>query len=85
MNENKRISDWLLMAPGDNVILLGKAGARHVGLVDARTEDGLVVWVQTAGTGRKLFHLDDGFEVRRIAPVPDPEPVPAYYSPKKVY
>jgi hypothetical protein len=79
MNENKRLSDWLLLAPGDNVILLGKAGDRHAGVVDARTEDGTVVWVQSPATGRKLYHFDDGFEIRRIFPVTDPEPVPVHH------
>jgi hypothetical protein len=52
---------WCDMRPGQKVWLLGLDGVHYYGVVDDNSEDGAFVWVLTTGSGRKLFHVDDGF------------------------
>ncbi|GAB14816.1 hypothetical protein ARGLB_077_00330 [Arthrobacter globiformis NBRC 12137] len=54
---------WQQLCPGQNVKLTGRSGEDYYGLVDDRTADGSCVWVLTMGSGRKLFHVDDGFDI----------------------
>ncbi|MBT2523468.1 hypothetical protein [Arthrobacter sp. ISL-28] len=53
---------WRQLYPGQKVRLTGAGGDQYQGVVDARTDDGAFVWVLTVGSGRKLFHVDDGFD-----------------------
>ena len=51
---------------GQKVGLAHATGEKHVGVLDDRTDDGAFVWVLTVGSGRRLFHVDDGFEAATL-------------------
>ncbi len=56
---------WRKLQRGQKIWLEDATGEKHFGVVDDRTDDGAFVWVLTAGSGRKLFHVDDGFEAAK--------------------
>ena len=53
---------WCDMWPGQKVLLQRADGVPYYGVVDDCSDDGDFVWVLTSGSGRKLFHVDDGFQ-----------------------
>jgi hypothetical protein len=53
--------------PGQKVTLTGINREHYHGVVDERTDDATSVWVFTIESGRKLFHVSDGFEATPIA------------------
>ncbi|MDP9888428.1 hypothetical protein [Pseudarthrobacter enclensis] len=57
---------WDAVDIGDAVEI--RINGRNVfgGLVDARTEDGDVVWVTAAAGARRMFHVADGFELAGV-------------------
>lgn len=61
-------SVWDDVQVGDIVRLSGAGRAEYAGEVDARTSDGDIVWVYSPVGGRRLFHIDDGYDLRSDAP-----------------
>ncbi|MET3722104.1 hypothetical protein ABIB27_003983 [Arthrobacter sp. UYEF21] len=59
-------SDWDDVQVGDKVQLVGSGRPAYVGLVDARTADGHVIWVHDPFDGRRLFHIRDGYELQLV-------------------
>ena len=57
-----RQRQWRQLHIGQRVRLTRAAGEEYHGVVDERTDDGAFVWVLTLGNGRKLFHVEDGFD-----------------------
>jgi hypothetical protein len=49
------------------VQLVGNGRPQYVGLVDARTADGDTIWVHDPVDGRRLFHIQDGYELQLAA------------------
>lgn len=60
-------SGWDDVQVGDTVQLVGKGRPDYVGLVDARTADGDIIWVYDPVDGRRLFHIEDGYKLRLAA------------------
>ncbi|WP_306632396.1 hypothetical protein [Arthrobacter sp. B1I2] len=57
---------WDDVETGDTVELSRDGRAVFGGLVDARTDDGDVVWVTAPAGGRRLFHIADGFDLAGV-------------------
>jgi len=54
---------WKSLERGD-VVLLSQAGVPcHQGAIDDRTEDGKTIWVTDAIGHRRLFHIQDDYEL----------------------
>ena len=64
------LARWQQLQPGQNVRLTGPTGEEYRGVVDERTEDGAFLWVLTMGSGRRLFHVEDGFEATPVDVTP---------------
>lgn len=62
-NRVKSPGQWDDVQVGDSVQLSRNGYPEHAGLVDARTADGDIVWVDAPIGGRRLFHVADGFEL----------------------
>ncbi|MGY4543949.1 hypothetical protein ACVWY0_003892 [Arthrobacter sp. UYNi723] len=60
-------SGWVDVQVGDKVQLVGSGRPEYVGLVDARTADGDIIWVHDPVDGRRLFHIQDGYELQLAA------------------
>lgn len=54
---------WGDVEVGDSVTLTRNGRTEYTGEVDNRTTDGDIVWVRTPVGGRRLFHINDGFEL----------------------
>ena len=59
----QRVSSWKALALGDVVSLTLHGFEHYRGTVDDRTEDGGVIWVIDLIGERRLFHIDDGFDL----------------------
>ena len=57
---------WDNVDIGDTVELRWNGRAAFSGRVDARTDDGEVVWVTAPAGGRRLFHIADGFDLAGV-------------------
>jgi hypothetical protein len=54
---------WSSLEPGD-LVTLGRQGFDHYsGRVDERTADGRTIWVVDHIGDRRLFHIDDDYEL----------------------
>lgn len=60
-------SGWDDVQVGDKVQLVGSGRPKYVGLVDARTANGDIIWVHDPVDGRRLFHIQDGYELQLAA------------------
>ncbi|BAS18544.1 hypothetical protein AHiyo8_pI68480 (plasmid) [Arthrobacter sp. Hiyo8] len=58
------MSIWTSLEPGDVVTLSLQGYEHHRGTVDDRTADGRTIWVIDRLEGRRLFHIDDGYDLR---------------------
>ena len=65
MTSRVKAPRWDDVETGDSVELRRDGRTAFAGLVDARTDDGDVVWVTAAGGGRRLFHVADGYDLAR--------------------
>ncbi|NUS35068.1 MAG: hypothetical protein HOQ04_01155 [Pseudarthrobacter sp.] len=54
---------WDDVEIGESVELRRNGRTAFAGLVDARTDDGDIVWVTAAAGVRRLFHIADGFDL----------------------
>lgn len=59
---------WNDVQIGERVQLRRNGLPEHVGWVDSRTADGKIVWVTPDGGSRRLFHIDDGYQLAAAAP-----------------
>ena len=57
---------WDTVETGDAVELRSNGRTVFSGVVDARTDDGDVVWVSAPAGGRRLFHVTDGFDLAGV-------------------
>lgn len=63
--ENRvRVSLWDDVQVGDSVKLRSSGRMEYSGEVDDRTASGDVVWVTNPVGGRRLFHIDDGYDLQ---------------------
>jgi hypothetical protein len=67
-NRVKRPGYWDDVEVGDSVTLTRNGSTEYTGEVDTRTADGDIVWVRTPVGGRRLFHINDGFELTWSTP-----------------
>ncbi|MHC6594925.1 hypothetical protein [Arthrobacter sp. C152] len=58
-----RAPRWDDVKVGDRVELRRNGRTAFAGEVDARTDDGDIVWVTAPAGGRRLFHIADGFDL----------------------
>lgn len=63
MRQSSHTSLWNSLEQGDHVILSQGGVPCHQGSVDDRTEDGQLIWVTDDIGHRRLFHIEDGYEV----------------------
>ncbi|MFI2563495.1 hypothetical protein [Paenarthrobacter sp. NPDC018779] len=61
--KSNRLSLWSSLEEGDEVILALQGFLHHSGVVDDRTADGRTIWVLDAIGDRRLFHIDDEYEL----------------------
>ena len=64
--EKHPLSIWTGLAPGDVVSLHGTDTQDHVGTVETKTSDGLIIWIRTELNERKLFHFRECQSVRVV-------------------
>jgi hypothetical protein len=58
--------DWTGFRRGEHITLQHPAGTQLRGVLDMRTDDASVVWIQLHdGGGRRLVHRADGYHLRR--------------------
>lgn len=58
--------DWSIIRRGERVTLQHATGPQLRGVLDMRTDDASVVWIQlNDGGGRRLVHRADGYRLRR--------------------
>ncbi|MGR0161168.1 hypothetical protein FQP90_21450 [Paenarthrobacter nitroguajacolicus] len=60
--DQRRISDWTLLT-GTSVELRQQGHSVCRGYVDAVTDDGTILWLQTLTQGRRLFEKAEFYEV----------------------
>ncbi len=59
-------SDWSGFERGEHITLHHATGMQLRGVLDMRTDDASVVWIQLHdGGGRRLVHRADGYRLRR--------------------
>ncbi len=59
-----REQDWSAPQSGQQVRLQHHSHGPVTGVLDMRTDDGAVIWVQlNDGGGRRLIHRDDGYRL----------------------
>ena len=61
--KSNRLSLWSSLEQGDEVVLALQGLHYHTGVVDDRTTDGRTIWVVDAIGDRRLFHIDDEYEL----------------------
>lgn len=57
---------WTRIAPGDVVSLLTPKTGEYIGEVEAKTIDGLIIWVRDHLNERRLFHFRDCQQVKLL-------------------
>ncbi|MEV7607832.1 hypothetical protein AB0N65_20565 [Paenarthrobacter sp. NPDC089322] len=61
--KSSRLSLWSSLERGDEVVLALQGFHYHAGVVDDRTADGRTIWVVDDIGDRRLFHIDDEYEL----------------------
>ncbi|GAB2714661.1 hypothetical protein GCM10027038_11240 [Arthrobacter bambusae] len=64
---SSQVSLWTSLQRGDIVTLLRRGMQCHRGTIDERTEDGRMIWVTDAIGDRRLFHIEDDYELLIMA------------------
>jgi hypothetical protein len=63
MRQSRRVSKWMSLQRGD-VITLSRLGVEcHRGSIEERTEDGRMIWVTDQIGDRRLFHVEDDYDL----------------------
>lgn len=60
------LSIWTSLSPGDVVSLQGTDAQDHLGTIETKTSDGLIIWIRDELNERKLFHFRECQSVRGI-------------------
>lgn len=60
---SQRVSLWKSLNQGDKVSLTLRGFEIHGGTVDDRTADGRCIWVVDRIGDRRLFHIDDDYDL----------------------
>lgn len=63
MRQSRRATAWKALQRGDVVNLTQGGVECHRGLVDDRTEDGRTIWVIDTIGHRRMFHLEDDYDL----------------------
>ncbi|MGW9413555.1 hypothetical protein [Arthrobacter cupressi] len=63
VRQSSHTSLWKSLEQGDLVILSQGGVPCHRGSIDDRTEDGQLIWVTDDIGHRRLFHIDDDYEL----------------------
>ena len=64
MLQSQRVSMWASLQRGDAVTLSQGGVECHKGFVNDRTEDGHTIWVIDKIGDRRLFHIEDDYELQ---------------------
>lgn len=64
---SRRVSLWNSLEPGNEVSLTLQGFEYYRGTVDDRTEDGRTVWVIDRIGDRRLFHIEDDYDLLVVA------------------
>ncbi len=60
------VQDWSGFVRGEHMILHDRAGIQLRGVLDMKSDDASVVWIQlNNGEGRRMVHREDGYRLRR--------------------
>ena len=63
MRQSRRAATWKALQRGD-VVNLNRHGVEcHKGFVEDRTEDGKTIWVIDKIGHRRMFHIDDDYDL----------------------
>ena len=63
---HQEIKDWSTIRRGQGVAFNHHSDGPVAGVVEMRTDDASVLWIQlNDGAGRRLIHCDDGYRLRR--------------------
>ena len=60
---SRRVSIWNSLERGDEVSLTQRGFEYYRGTVDDRTADGRTIWVVDRIGDRRLFHIDDDYDL----------------------
>jgi hypothetical protein len=63
VRQSSHTSLWKSLERGDLVILSQQGVPCHRGSIDDRTEDGQTIWVTDDIGYRRLFHIEDDYEL----------------------
>jgi len=63
MRQSRRVSMWTSLERGDVVTLSLRGVECHKGSIDDRTDDGRTIWVTDGIGDRRLFHIEDDYEL----------------------
>jgi transcription elongation factor len=63
MRQSRRKATWTALQPGDVVNLIRGGMECHKGVVDDRTEDGRTIWVIDQIGHRRMFHIEDDYDL----------------------
>ncbi|MBG6179135.1 hypothetical protein [Arthrobacter sp. CAN_A1] len=59
------IKDWSTLRRGQQVAFNHHSDGPVAGVVEMRTDDASVLWIQlNGGAGRRLIHCDDGYRLK---------------------
>lgn len=56
---------WTSLCPGD-VVVLRLSENEHIGTIETKTSDGLIIWIRDTLNDRKLFHFRECKSVQVI-------------------
>jgi len=63
MRQSRRAATWTALQRGD-VVNLNRNGVEcHRGFVDDRTDDGRTIWVVDKIGHRRMFHIEDDYDL----------------------
>jgi hypothetical protein len=63
MRQNRRVSTWVSLERGDLVTLSRRGVECHSGSIDDRSDDGRTIWVVDRIGDRRLFHIEDDYDL----------------------
>lgn len=63
MRKSRRAATWTALQRGDAVNLNRDGVECHSGVVDDRTDDGRTIWVVDNIGHRRMFHIEDDYDL----------------------
>ena len=63
MRQSRRAATWTALQSGDVVSLTRDGAECHSGVVDDRTDDGRTIWVVDKIGHRRMFHIEDEYDL----------------------